>query len=147
DEVKIYQAIVCMSYNLHEEVAALDSSQGHSWDDFVKDLKEGWVFDNQQGSEEELQKIIDEYRIMPLNVTEVRFKTFVRKFRLESKKLEKPPALLSNKTLVEYFLSTLEDRFLEKIIDGLNQAKRLRMELDKTEGIDEERRKQDPWTL
>ncbi|KAF9258409.1 hypothetical protein L218DRAFT_836529, partial [Marasmius fiardii PR-910] len=145
DEVKIYQAIVCMSYNLREEVAALDSSRGHSWDDFVKDLKEGWVFDNQQGSEEELQKIIDEYRIMLLNVTEVHFKTFVRKFRLESKKLEKPPALLSNKTLVEYFLSMLEDRFLEKIIDGLNQAKRLRMELDKAEGVDEERRKQDPW--
>ncbi|KAL0563793.1 hypothetical protein V5O48_018269, partial [Marasmius crinis-equi] len=147
DEVKIYQTIVCMSYNLREEVAALDSSRGHSWDDFVRDLKDGWAFDDQQGSEEALRRMIDEYRIMPLNVTEVRFKTFVRKFRLESKKLEKPPALLSNKTLVEHFLSALEDKFVEKIIDGLNQSKRLRMELERAEGVDEERRKQDPWTL
>ncbi|KAF9260292.1 hypothetical protein L218DRAFT_1002922 [Marasmius fiardii PR-910] len=147
DKVKIYQVIICMSYNLHEEVAALDSSRGHSWDDFVKDLKEGWVFDNQQGSEEELRKMIDEYQIMPFNVTEVHFKTFIQKFCLESKKLEKPLALLSNKTLVEHFLSALEDRFMEKIIDGLNQAKRLRMELDQAKGVDKKCWKQDPWTL
>ncbi|KAF9256281.1 hypothetical protein L218DRAFT_1007533 [Marasmius fiardii PR-910] len=125
EEVKIYKVIVCM--NLCEE-----------------DLKDGWVFDNQQGSEEELWRMIDEYQIMPLNMTEVRFKMFIWKFRLESKKLEKPLALLSNKTLVEHFLSAFEDKFVEKIINGLNQAKRLRMELDQAEGIDEECRKQDP---
>ncbi|KAL0072594.1 hypothetical protein AAF712_000357 [Marasmius tenuissimus] len=133
DEAKIFCAISSMSYSLRKEVETLKSSRGRSWEEFKKEIESAWAIDAKYGSHEALRRVIDEFATMSLQVSESRFNAFVRRFRMEAAKLQKPPALLSNKTLVDMFLKAFDYMAMKDHWGG--------------DAEESERRKQDPYTL
>ena len=147
DVAKIFCAVRSMGYALRKEIETLDASRGHSWEDFKKAIAKEWAIDSKHGSQDQLQQVIDDFAPMSLQVSESRFNMFVRRFKSEANKLQLPPALFSNKTLVEMFLNCFDDALRRVILDGLQLQKQLRSLQQDPATEEEERRKQDPYKL
>ncbi|KAF9263028.1 hypothetical protein L218DRAFT_999898 [Marasmius fiardii PR-910] len=73
------------------------------------------------------------------------FNKYQREFKSEAEKLQKPPALLSNHSLVEIYLSMFSDRMIEKILHSLQL--KLAAKLENEDVTMKERQRQDPWLL
>ncbi|KAK1229584.1 hypothetical protein PQX77_007351, partial [Marasmius sp. AFHP31] len=147
DEAKIFCAIRSMCYALRKEVETLEASKGRSWADFKRAIEKGWAVNAEYGSQEALRRVVEEFAPMSLQVSEVRFNAFVRRFRIEANKLLKPPALLSNKTLVDTFLKTFDAFAMKAILDGLQMMAQLRAQQGVLAEDELDRRKQDPYKL
>ncbi|KAK1217758.1 hypothetical protein PQX77_019585 [Marasmius sp. AFHP31] len=147
DEAKIFCAIRSMGYTLRKEVETLESSKGRSWEEFRKEIEKEWTIDAKYGSQEALKRVIEEFATMSLQVSESRFNAYVRRFKMEAKKLQEPPALLSNKTLVDMFLKVFDYMVVKAILDGLQIRNQMRAQAGRVNAEDQERRKQDPFTL
>ncbi|KAK1229006.1 hypothetical protein PQX77_007950, partial [Marasmius sp. AFHP31] len=147
DEAKIFCAIRSMCYALRKEVETLEASKGRSWADFKRAIEKGWAVNAEYGSQEALRRVVEEFAPMSLQVSEVRFNAFVRRFQIEANKLLKPPALLSNKTLVDTFLKTFDAFAMKAILDGLQMMAQLRAQQGVLAEDELDRRKQDPYKL
>ena len=111
--------------------------------DFKKEIIESYPEASNQtrGSIKELKRIRDQYSgITPWDIS--RLAAFKRAFIAEVKKLQKPPALLSNHESVEYFMKPLTDSYRKMIENKLDLAE---MVSEKDEN--KERRPEDRFSL
>ena len=111
--------------------------------EFKKEIIESYPEASNQtrGSIKELKRIRDLYSgITPWDISCLA--AFKRAFIAEVKKLQKPPALLSNHESVEYFMKPLTDSYRKMIENKLDLA-----EMVSEKDGDEERRPEDRFSL
>jgi hypothetical protein len=111
--------------------------------DFKKEIIESYPEASNQtrGSIKELKRIRDQHSgITPWDIS--RLAAFKRAFIAEVKKLQKPPALLSNHESVEYFMKPLTDSYRKMIENKLDLA-----EMVSEKEVDKERRPEDRFSL
>ncbi|KAF9254296.1 hypothetical protein L218DRAFT_886603, partial [Marasmius fiardii PR-910] len=144
-EAKIYLALQSMTYALRRDVAVLKSVKGRSWEKFKEEVFEQWDVDIKFGSLNKLKKIMRIHQGIDSDTSDGAFNKYQREFKSEAEKLQKPPALLSNHSLVEIYLAAFTDRLIEKILHSLQL--KLAAKLENEDVIMKERRRQDPWLL
>ncbi|KAF9256290.1 hypothetical protein L218DRAFT_882049, partial [Marasmius fiardii PR-910] len=144
-EAKIYLALQSMTYALRRDVAVLKSVKGRSWEKFKEEVFEQWDVDIKFGSLNKLKKIVRIHQGIDSDTSDGAFNKYQREFKSEAEKLQKPPVLLSNHSLVEIYLAAFTDRLIEKILHSLQL--KLAAKLENEDAIMKERRRQDPWLL
>ncbi|KAF9256093.1 hypothetical protein L218DRAFT_882560 [Marasmius fiardii PR-910] len=118
-EAKIYLALQSMTYMLQRDVEVLKSVKGRSWERFKEEVFEQWDVDIKFSSLSKLKKIMKIHQEIDNNTSDSEFNKYQRQFKSEAEKLQKPPALLSNHSLVEIYLSAFSDSMIEKILHSL----------------------------
>ncbi|KAF9258435.1 hypothetical protein L218DRAFT_841083, partial [Marasmius fiardii PR-910] len=144
-EAKIYLALQSMTYALRRDVEVLKSVKGQSWERFKEEVFEQWDVDIKFGSLNKLKKIVRIHQGIDSDTSDGAFNKYQREFKSEAEKLQKPPALLSNHSLVEIYLAAFTDRLIEKILHSLQL--KLAAKLENEDATMKERRRQDPWLL
>ncbi|KAK0476923.1 hypothetical protein EDD18DRAFT_1365874 [Armillaria luteobubalina] len=96
-------------------------SDGSSYSDFKKAILANYpeAFDAETGTLSRLNRIVNEVANIEASERDIYLK-FKRRFLTESKKLMMPPAIVTNRELVERFLSRLEYHFRETIVARLS---------------------------
>ncbi|KAF9260526.1 hypothetical protein L218DRAFT_872197, partial [Marasmius fiardii PR-910] len=95
------------------------SVKGWSWERFKEEVFEQWDVDIKFGSLSKLKKIMRIHQGIDNDTSDGAFSKYQREVKSEAEKLQKPPALLSNHSLVEIYLSAFSDRMIEKILHSL----------------------------
>ncbi|KAF9256264.1 hypothetical protein L218DRAFT_847612, partial [Marasmius fiardii PR-910] len=106
-EAKIYLALQSMTYMLQRDVEVLKSVKGRSWEKFKEEVFEQWDVDIKFRSMSKLKKIMKISQEIDNDTSDSAFNKYQREFKSEAEKLQKPPALLSNHSLVEIYLSAI----------------------------------------
>ncbi|KAI3616974.1 hypothetical protein WG66_004310 [Moniliophthora roreri] len=109
---KIYSAMWKMSYKLRTELQGSSKAKGNFWEDFKKLLFKEFpdLADTDNGLMDKLYWIVLHSQYIGFGGLE-KLKKYNRAFLLEVRKLLKPPALLSNHTAVQTYLSAFETTF------------------------------------
>lgn len=91
------------------------------WKKFVEELKGSYTeaMDDQLGSIKELKRICRSYQDIRSNDL-AELQEFKLAFIAEAKSLQEPPAVLSNREAVDFFLDALSDEFRDKVINRLD---------------------------
>ncbi|ESK81201.1 hypothetical protein Moror_2267 [Moniliophthora roreri MCA 2997] len=141
---KIYSAMRKMFYKLHIELQGSSEAKGNFWEDFKKLLFKEFPdsADTDNRSMDKLYQIVLHSQYIGFGGLE-KLKKYNQVFLLEVRKLLKPPALLSNHTAVQTYLSAFETMF--KMCVQQQMELFMLNKLDK--GKEDSRRRQDPWEL
>jgi hypothetical protein len=116
DAEKIEWVLDYVSLEVRDDWSTWDEVITPSWDDFEKRLKEEYpeTIEVEHGTMQRLRKLCQEYRGLAIDDMAT-FKQFKRKFVAEAKKLLVPPAIVTNRELVELFVSTLDKEFRDHL--------------------------------
>jgi hypothetical protein len=135
-----------------EEWTALESfGKGRSWDDFKTELLENYpeAAEAERGTPYRLRKLCRVTTDIQLGDLVTLFK-FRRAFMAEAKKLSQPPAVMSNRELVEMFLSCLSGTMASAVLQYLGTSardKQLRGKQTEDEPTKNARRPEDRYDL
>jgi TolA-binding protein len=120
DEERIQNLGKYADANSEVEWQYLKSYEEKNWDKFKKELINSYpqAADQERGSLKKLKRLCKENR--GIDQTDlVELKSLVRRFVAEVSKLQKEPALLSNREAVEMFLDCLEPEFRNNVLSRL----------------------------
>ena len=112
DAEKLKWILSYVSPDVRDEWSSFDEVENDKWDGFIERLKREYpeMISKEQGSMQALWDICRKYRDIGIN-EEGTLLAFKRKFMVEATKCLKPPALVSNRELVELFTNSLDPHF------------------------------------
>ena len=133
-----------------EEWRALDAYSEGTWDDFKKEILENYPEASaaERGTPARIRQIVKEADGIELGET-TKLYTYRRAFLAEASKLKKPPAVMSNRELVELFMGGLALPFGQAVLQYLGGNKRLARREKESVGksSEKERRPEDRYDL
>ena len=133
-----------------EEWRALDTyGVGHSWEEFKKEILENYPEASaaERGTPARIRQIVREAEGIEMGDT-TKLYAYRRAFLAEANKLKKPPAVMSNRELVELFMGGLSLNLGQAVLQYLGGMKRSKKKEKEREGESEtERRPEDRYDL
>ena len=133
-----------------EEWKALDTyAKGHTWDDFKKEILENYPEASaaERGTPARIRQIVRDAEGIEMGDT-TKLYAYRRAFLSEANKLKKPPAVMSNRELVELFMGGLSLTLGQAVLQYLGGTKgSRRREKEKEKDSEAERRPEDRYDL
>src|SRR5262249_808678 len=119
-------ALAYVPHDIRSEWLAIPESKG-DWDDFKKKLNEEYpeLVERETGSVGALRTLCSRFRSISI-ADEGRLLSFRHKFQVIAEKCLQAPALMSNRELVEAFVSSLDPYFRDQLNTRLSLSGTLR---------------------
>ncbi|KAE9407622.1 hypothetical protein BT96DRAFT_776163, partial [Gymnopus androsaceus JB14] len=111
NESKKFLALSWMEYHTMQEWIANNTVKTGTWAQMKEALFKGYPesSSHERGSKARLWQLVEDSSLIPRRAYQ-RLVAYIRAFNLESSKLMKSPATLSNSDAIKYFLHALDDK-------------------------------------